>query len=268
MVGANPSHNKPMLPKTISTRCPPLLAHEGTIKPSMLKRPPGKQRTVMSVNASFSFNIKGNPRNERNFVHCYVRGVRMACGNIGPFYNIYRGANSVRLYSAKTHSSPPVVSGVGYKYIRVYTRKMAEATHVVVRVVPRTKGFIILEIYEADDLGVSIASSKDAKNKWLPRKDVDLFKVRIPIKPKPSRGWQTLVVPLSAFVDWNRKRTRGCTKYIKGINEDIGDGVLNPLNRESFQFQAILEARKPNVRASADISPYIRFVKYDGARIK
>lgn len=242
--------------------CPPSLAREATVPLKTLKIPQGRAKTMVSVDAQFSFNIRGNRRNERNLNRCPIRGV--ACYSRGPFYDRYRGRNCVHLRAAKTQSSPPVVSGVAYAYIGIY-KKLIDATHVVLSVVPRSKGFVILEIYEADELGVYVAVSKDPKNKWLPRKDVDLFKVRIPVVP--SKKWQQLVVPLSLFVDWNRKR-KGCAKSIKGVNEDIGDGVLNPLRGESFQFQVVLEAEKPGMHASAYIGRQVRFVKYLKARTK
>lgn len=159
----------------------------------------------------------------------------------------------------KKQEGPPVVFGVGYKYTRL-RKGLSGATHVQVKVFPKTKGFLILEIYDADNKKVSVRWSKDPRNHYLPKKDVDLFKVRIPVEP--AKDWQTLTVPLSKFVDWNRKR-EGCNKKLPGINENIGDGKLNPNKGESFQFQLVFEASGYDERASAYIGQKVNFIKYD-----
>jgi hypothetical protein len=258
--------------------CPPSLAKEGTIPiEGLLTEPAGKRKSVFKTRADISYDLTGDKKskNKCNDIVSLIEACKpgsefvLEGGGCRDYRN--KGAGTVPLFLSqhpadKKKEPVPVVSGIGFDYTRLRV-DLTEATHVQIRVKvmtdkksPRSKGFVILEIYDADNLAVNIKSSKNPDNRWLPRKDIDLFKVRIPVE---STGeWQTLTVPLSRFIDWNRKRS-GCNTVDPGVNEDIGDGILNPKKKESFQFQVILEAEDYDKHFGAYISEYAEFVKFE-----
>lgn len=255
--------------------CPPKLSLEGTIKPEDTKIREGRPEPIITISAEFTFDLIGKGKamllndayhyfpEDRNF--SLIDGGAGWCGG----HLTYRCEEGHAPYldpvtpssKQKKEKLPPVVSGVGSRYIRPI-KDLTQATHVQIGVFSLSKGFVILEIYESDDPRIDVEDSKNPKNHWLPGKDVDLFKVRIPVEP--SRKWQTFTVPLPKFIDWNRKRTE-CSKSLPGLNENVGDGILNLKPKESFQFQIILEAEDYGKSMGAKIGRLIKFIRYESS---
>lgn len=254
----------------------PRLADEGTVPlRHVLVRPRGRKRTLLYTRANYSFDLTGNASsaNNRDNHHRRIDWCKTGYATLRaclPYLQGHNGGISIPLYLYR-HSSrhkrepAPVISGLGYRYTTLW-KDVTDATHIEVDVKlmttrwnPRTRGYIIVEIYDADNRTTSVRRSKNRRNRWLPRRDVDLFKVRIPIS---STGrWQTLIIPLSRFIDWNRKRA-AIRIPEPGVNETIGDGRLNLKRGESFQVQVILEADGYDRRFGAYVGEYIRLVKY------
>ncbi|MBN1282249.1 MAG: hypothetical protein JXA24_00570 [Proteobacteria bacterium] len=230
--------------------CPPNLAGEASVGYDPTVVPDGTRTRIFTSTAEYSFYLVGSRDDGRRY------------GCFGRWVGCYFAAGMAprKVPASKRESYPvPVVSGVGFKYGRA-PNGLNRATHMEVKVLPDTDAYLIWEIYDADGPGVSVLKSKDRKNKWLPRSDVDLFKSRVPVAA--SRAWQTLYLSLARFVDWNRKRS-GCESEVRGVNEDVGDGVLNLDEGDSFQVQALLEAKGYDESASAYIYPHVKFVRYE-----
>lgn len=80
------------------------------------------------------------------------------------------------------------------------------------------------------------------------------------IKLEPTGSWQTLIIPISKFVDWNRKI--GCKTPIPGINEDVGNGIFDPKKGEALAFQLTFVSDNwgPNSR-DIYVGKEVRFIK-------
>lgn len=232
------------LSASAGARCFLDLANESTMQSSELAIPKGKRTTVLSVDADYKFDVAGNSDNDDRFFESVPKKIYLA-----PARSAY----------VRDEEKIPLISGVGYSY-GVAEANLGEATHVEIKIFPETKGYLIVEIYDADSESVSVEGSKVANNHWRPNKDVDQFKVRMPYKP--TGKWQTFTIPLEKFVDWNRKK-QTCNVNLPGLNENIGDGVLNIKKNESYQLQIMLEAEDFGKKASAYVNPLARFLKFE-----
>jgi hypothetical protein len=152
----------------------------------------------------------------------------------------YKGVEALHLTgvpAAKDHPSinprepNPYIGGLGIGYSELPV-DLTTATHVQIRVFPRTASTMVLEIYENDG-GNPKKIDKNPQNYWLPEKDDDFWKVVI--KLEPNGKWQTLTIPIASFVDWNKKID--CPHALKGVNENIGNGIFDPKKGEAMDFQ-------------------------------
>jgi hypothetical protein len=183
----------------------------------------------------------------------------------------YRGERALGLRGfpvAKKHSSinpkdpNPFIGGLWAAHYEALPVDLTGATHVQIKVFPRTKTTLIIELYDYD--GKEPAKEMDSENWCTPEKlkglktinkqkhnfclpvSDDEFKVVLHLNP--AGKWQTLNIPLKYFVDWNKKQNQ-CSENIPGINEDIGNGKLDPRQGEAFVIQYTL------VSQSWDYSP-------------
>ena len=151
----------------------------------------------------------------------------------------YKGVKALHLTGRPVKRQAPTVNpkepnpyigglGIGYEALPV---DLTQATHVQIKVFPRTAGTLVIEIYENDG-GDPKKIDKNPANYWLPEKDDDFWKTVINLKA--TGKWQTLTIPIAKFVDWNKKI--GCSTPIKGINEDIGNGIFDPKKGEAMDF--------------------------------
>jgi hypothetical protein len=152
----------------------------------------------------------------------------------------YKGVDALHLSGVPAEYDHPSVNprepnpyigglGIGYSALPV---NLTTATHVQIKVFPRTSSTLLIEIYENDG-GDPKAIDKNPKNFWLPEKDDDFWKVTI--KLVPNGKWQTLTIPIAKFVDWNKKIN--CPHEVKGVNENIGNGIFDPKKGEAMDFQ-------------------------------
>jgi hypothetical protein len=125
----------------------------------------------------------------------------------------------------------PYIGGLGISYTSLPV-DLTSATHVQIKVFARTSATLLIEIYENDG-GDPKSIDKNPKNFYLPEKDDDFWKVTI--KLEPTGRWQTITIPIAKFVDWNKKIN--CSEPIKGVNENIGNGIFDPKKGEAMDFQ-------------------------------
>ena len=107
----------------------------------------------------------------------------------------------------------PYIGGLGISYSKLPV-DLTSATHVQIKVFARTSSTLVVEIYENDG-GDPNKIDKNPDNYWLPEKDDDFWKVVI--KLEPTGKWQTLTIPISKFVDWNKKIN--CKNHSKSVGK-------------------------------------------------
>ncbi|MBU1026116.1 MAG: hypothetical protein KKA31_00125 [Candidatus Margulisbacteria bacterium] len=155
----------------------------------------------------------------------------------------------------------PYIGGLGVNFPASPVTLTAN-DYVQIRVFPTTSAALILEIYE-DDGGNPNEIDKYPANYWLPKKDDDFYKAVVQLKP--TGKWQTISIPLSKFVDWNKKTS--CSTPIPGINENVGNGKFDPKKGEAMAFQLtfVSDSWGPAVK-EVYVGQEVKFIRKGGEK--